>query len=637
MTGTPYLIWGIWVIWAQFLGTLIMLLVRLALLVFLSLSVVHLRAEITPLAISGDPVPGLPDAVFESFGTAKLNAAAQAGFITTLQPGIGEITPDNNVAVIAFDDALALKAQINSGNVAGVPGGSYDTFEAIAVDNAGHVLLKAKLARIGGVNAENNQGYWQLGPQIASLMVRTGVTPAADVPSSKFEVLGGAFETHPDGSFGFIGNLTGGTSPIKRGAWRYKGNTGRLLAHRDLEAPGVPGGVINSITSPTFIGANRAAIRGALKEGGGITISNRACIWVFDEQSGELELLARAGWGNVPGSSSDFGDFSDLVGNDSDQLAFRATLATGQQGLWVYTGGTGANVALSNAGNVPDLPSANFASFTKPHLSPEGKIVVMAGLTQGDGGVTAADDKGLWLFDATEGNRLLARNGAAAPQVAANFDQLQYFAPQGDAGVYLQATLQLSSGLAGLADDEAGGEVARSVMPAVDATNDQGIWHIPFDGAPELVVRKGDSLAGRTIAELSLATPADIGPMIPGIVSDDGALLFHASFTEGGSGLFLYSPAKEIDYLPADFNRDGYIDQHDLATWQAGYGTDTTGDADLDGDTDGADFLIWQRLHTATAPELETLAVPEPGIGLCALGLVAALQYRSRRNAGRGC
>ena len=610
-----------------------MLSLRPALLAVLFLSATQLQAEITPLAISGDPVPGLSGAAFESFGMARLNSTAQIGFIATLQTDVGDISSFNNIAVFGFDEALALKAQIQSGNVPGVANASYDSFEHVSVDQAGNLLLKAKLARMSGINAENNQGFWSFGPQEASLLLRTGTDLAADVPNAKFEVLGGTLQPHADGSYGFLGGLMGVSGDTKQGAWRYHGSTGRLLGRKGWAAPDVPGGIINAISSPTFIGPSRSAMQGSLKEGGTINIYNRACIWVFDEQTGELSQLVRAGWGDVPGSTSDFSSFENLTGNDANQLAFSAKLATGQQGLWLYTGDSGTNVALSKAGNVPGLPSANFLNFSKPYLSDTGQVVVLADLEKGEGGVTSANDKGLWLFDESQSNQLLARKGIAAPHVDGNFDTLQYFAPLGNAGVYLQATLQHSVGtVEALTGDAPQGdeEVARSAMAGVDETNDQGIWHIPFEGDPELLVRKGDSLAGRTIAELSLATATDLFPVVTGIVSGEGDLLFHASFTNGDSGLFLYSPAAEIEYLPADFNRDGFVDQQDLAIWQSGYGNGTAGDADQDGVTDGADFLVWQRLHTSTPTEVETMAVPEPGVGLCVLCLATVLHYTRR-------
>jgi hypothetical protein len=63
----------------------------------------------------------------------------------------------------------------------------------------------------------------------------------------------------------------------------------------------------------------------------------------------------------------------------------------------------------------------------------------------------------------------------------------------------------------------------------------------------------------------------------------------------------------------ADFNNDGKVNAVDLATWKAAYGATQAGDADDDNDSDGADFLIWQRQFGSGVPSAAAIAaVPEP-------------------------
>lgn len=91
--------------------------------------------------------------------------------------------------------------------------------------------------------------------------------------------------------------------------------------------------------------------------------------------------------------------------------------------------------------------------------------------------------------------------------------------------------------------------------------------------------------------------------------------------------------------LTADFNGDTHVDGSDLNTWQSNYGatsgvTNSMGDADLDGDVDGADFLRWQLQHTGGPPPV--LVVPEPGaVVLILLACTFGLQIRSRRGTER--
>lgn len=57
-------------------------------------------------------------------------------------------------------------------------------------------------------------------------------------------------------------------------------------------------------------------------------------------------------------------------------------------------------------------------------------------------------------------------------------------------------------------------------------------------------------------------------------------------------------------------------------------------DADLDGDSDGADFLVWQQQHTGDlSPLSNAMTVPEPVTGILLLEIAAfGLWGRLRRH-----
>jgi hypothetical protein len=85
-------------------------------------------------------------------------------------------------------------------------------------------------------------------------------------------------------------------------------------------------------------------------------------------------------------------------------------------------------------------------------------------------------------------------------------------------------------------------------------------------------------------------------------------------------------------YSPADFNKDGDVDEGDLLTWRNAYGTNALGDTDSDGDTDGRDFLKWQREFTGSIPSLsEGTVVPEPGLVMVAISTLLCLTCTRRR------
>jgi hypothetical protein len=108
-----------------------------------------------------------------------------------------------------------------------------------------------------------------------------------------------------------------------------------------------------------------------------------------------------------------------------------------------------------------------------------------------------------------------------------------------------------------------------------------------------------------------------------------------------GSDLSGNLPLTTIDnvrFLAADFNPDenldlaaeGVVNAADLAIWKSGFSLDATGDADNDGDTDGVDFLTWQR-EVSVAPTPGAAAVPEPAALAMAAVAMACLGMARRR------
>ena len=557
-------------------------------------------AVITPVAITGDVVPGLPEAQYASFGNAQLNATGQSVFSAVLQVGPGDITPSNDTVLISANGSLTLNAQTGSAQVADAPGTDYEKFKEFKLTGSGDVLLKATLVKSGNITADNNQGFWRFSNGVGNLITRTGTSPASGVSSATYSDLGAFVGMTPTGGFAFDGQLTTSneiSSNEDNGVWHYEDAAGTLIARENSAAPGVNGGKFLGFGPPALNASGQMVFRATMKREPGFTPANSSGIWLYN--GGEGELLARNGSAEVPDSTSDYTKFTDPLINESGQVAFRATLATGQEGLWLYSGTTGANLAMTSVIGVPGLPTASFTSLGKPMLTESGKVVALGTLTSGIGGVTTSNDSGLWLFDGTNGNQLLMREGAngVAGIPDASFASIENFTAIGDSGIYLNATLQTLPG-------------------TVDSTNDEGIWRISFDGSQELILRKGGLLAGRTIADLWL--PAGEFDEIPltGISNSSGGLLFHASFTNGDFGLFLYSPSMATEFADADFDRDGDVDGADLAAWRGAYGKNSAGDTDSDGDTDGADFLTWQRQFTGAGALSQSLVVPEPSVSL---------------------
>jgi hypothetical protein len=83
-----------------------------------------------------------------------------------------------------------------------------------------------------------------------------------------------------------------------------------------------------------------------------------------------------------------------------------------------------------------------------------------------------------------------------------------------------------------------------------------------------------------------------------------------------------------VDYNPADFNEDTFVNAADLNIWRGSFGENALGDADGDNDADGRDLLIWQRQLGATSLVPTAVAAPEPSGFALALSFVAMAAKR---------
>jgi hypothetical protein len=100
-------------------------------------------------------------------------------------------------------------------------------------------------------------------------------------------------------------------------------------------------------------------------------------------------------------------------------------------------------------------------------------------------------------------------------------------------------------------------------------------------------------------------------------------------------GTAYFDNFRVLDGIPADFDNDGDIDSADLGSWRTAYGLTSVGNADGDGDSDGNDFLLWQRhLGKDFVPATPVASpVPEPTAAALATAATIVLLARRRRSA----
>jgi hypothetical protein len=129
------------------------------------------------------------------------------------------------------------------------------------------------------------------------------------------------------------------------------------------------------------------------------------------------------------------------------------------------------------------------------------------------------------------------------------------------------------------------------------------------------------------------------------VPKDVGSAVLASSFGEDidGNLYIAYVASGEVYRLvtdtvtPGDFNSNGYVGRNDLGIWRTEFAMPSgasIGDADGDGDVDGADLLLWQG-HVGVDPlDVGTAivggqAVPEPRTWLIALVMAPGLALRA--------
>ena len=150
---------------------------------------------------------------------------------------------------------------------------------------------------------------------------------------------------------------------------------------------------------------------------------------------------------------------------------------------------------------------------------------------------------------------------------------------------------------------------------------------IGSDPALGKVIGEGDLLDGSTVASGGgrLGAPE---------LNDRGQVAFGAMLADGRIGLYVATPLP-----PGDFTGDLVVDGTDLDVWRDNFGRVDAGfrdgDADEDGDVDGADFLQWQRQTGGSVISTSSAVVPEPAAGfMIAVALAAFAARRKSLNSG---
>lgn len=525
-------------------------------------------SELRTVALSGQTAPsGTGEQQLNTFGAPVLNEHGRTAFRGAMKVGVGGVTIDNDTCIWSEGDN-GLKLVVREQSPAA---GTDSTFKSFSLSHDPLINSVGDTAFRATVNvppvAGYSGGFWVEHQGSLALVAHAGYHPPATPPET-------VFDNVPYGNYYYAFNdlghvvLEADTDPSRtqpgntRGMWKYVDGALSPLVVENLQSPTMIAGIkfSNSLGWVVLNDSSQTAFIARLSAGeGGVTNNNDEGLWRGDIQS--PHLVAREGdqAAGVPSGVS-YGSFANggIGFNRIGQTAFIAYLqgditqvtSANDSALWSEGGGTLHLVAREGT-HAPGTPDGTyFADFDEdfvdsptlssiPVLNSAGRIAFFADLKRGAGGVTAANDLGIW-YEESGTLTMLARTGERAPGTPAGvvFDSFG-----------LEVVIDSYVGEAAI---NSAGQIAflgtlRSSDSSVTPLNDAGIWAMDRNGVLQLIAREGNkidvdngpTLDLRTISTLSFRGGGSTEDGRRSAFNDLGQLAFQATFVDGTAGIFV--------------------------------------------------------------------------------------------------
>jgi T5SS/PEP-CTERM-associated repeat protein len=318
---------------------------------------------------------------------------------------------------------------------------------------------------------------------------------------------------------------------------------------------------------------------------------------VFDQNFGDIEI----GDGGRPDQAGEPGPRTGTINVSGGVLH-----ATGHVAIGNRVGGGTVNVS-GGALDVTGDPTGSGTIFVGRGMNWEGN--------PGVGGATA--------FRVIGGNSIIAANGGFTMKnedVASSSTLIAQITGTSHSTINVTGDADISRGafkveLNGYTP--VSGNSWTILAAGADLTDEQNaIDAIVSAGGYEPLVHNPGLTIGNLIGPFA-STDFSMAPLTPG-------LSWNVSYADNKVTLSVTGMAQ----FAADFNHDGKVTGADLAKWKTEFGMNASSNADGDSDSDGNDFLIWQRQLGSGGPAVASVAsVPEPtGMLLLAMSAVPLLR-----------
>lgn len=493
------------------------------------------------------------------------------------------LPPSYNTAAAAVSPPIARAIALSGQAAAGAGGAVYSSFDmdSIVVNESGQVAFTAALSG-PGVGPENERGLWLDASPSRTLVARFGDTPPGVPSHIKF----GEYAFEPPrlnnlGEVNFIASITPAIQPIEVGAWTTTGGPLRLLAAPHVPLPGAPGSPIVG-RNIRALGLNDAGhsllttllddketlwvdtpgqpLRRVVTEGdtlpGAPTLRRPDMAWIdslgrvafiaqmsnfgFDyglwsELSGTMQLVAREG-AAAPGTGRNINSLNNITMSSEGLLAFDAFLLDSPSGyrvMYAQRPDGSLRIVARTQTPIPGSP-LTLSNLYEARINAHGHVAFLGFLEPAN--PLNPYPTSVWAENGTA-LQLVAQTGMLAPGAGgAPFFGFEKHQLNDNGDIMFEASLPPIN------------------FPGVTETNDKGIWIRPRNGSLKLVAREGDFLDVdpgpaedlRRISYLqSISAYVGVIPRNRRTFTNQGEILFFASFTDGTSGMFLTQPVPE--------------------------------------------------------------------------------------------
>jgi kumamolisin len=328
----------------------------------------------------------------------------------------------------------------------------------------------------------------------------------------------------------------------------------------------------------------------------------------------DTELVVATGDPAAGVTGAEFSTFGNPAVNDQDYVAFQSVLLTGtayggvttanDSGIWAEDNTATLQLAARIASAAPGT-SGTFLTLTNPVYNHSESVAFVGTLKVATGQATAATATGVW--STSSGSlALVARQGSQAPgcPTGATFGIFDALSLPDQGGVLLLGTLNLNS------------------TAKVTAANSEGIWAGDSTADLQLVVRDGDLYNGHILTNIAfLPALTYVNGQTRSFAQGSGDFVFRASLSNTTTGVFevsgstLQSVALSKESAPGvtagQFSAFGNpaINANDDVAFA---GTLTTGTA-FGGVTTSDNSGIWADDNTGTLLLIARTAAAAPG------------------------